>query len=460
MKSKTHYVCQSCGTSSARWLGRCVGCGEWNTLIEEAFESTHALSSKPTLKSPNPNPEIHALSEERESAPPASRIKTGMNELDRVLGGGLVPDSLVLVGGDPGIGKSTLLLQMAEGVARTTKAKIAYISGEESIDQIRSRALRLGVRKESQIFLASETLLETAMTVIEKVSPQIIVIDSLQTIASSNLESAPGSVSQVREIALRLMHLAKSQKVAVWLVGHVTKDGNIAGPKVVEHMVDTVLYFEGDGAHSYRILRAVKNRFGSIREMGVFEMQGEGLQEVTNPSSLFLSERAKPVAGTAVTASLEGTRPLLLEIQALVAASGLAMPRRTAVGMEQTRLSMLTAVLERHMGLNLSEKDVFLNVAGGFRLNETACDLAIAAAVWSSAKDVAIPSDTVFMGELGLTGEVRKIPQIETRLREALKLGFKKAIIPKNAWPKDLSKSEMVWAEIQSIRDLPSILRP
>ncbi|MGE0615132.1 MAG: DNA repair protein RadA, partial [Bacteriovoracia bacterium] len=446
----TFYSCKSCGYSSAKWLGRCAGCGEWNTLVEErsggavdAKEMAGTLSAMREefrevgrkadtrgglgASSHGAEPWVPLYSEGTETEAHAqARIATGLGELDRVLGGGLVPGSFVLLGGDPGIGKSTLLLQMAKGIG----AKVLYVSGEESIEQIRGRAHRLGVSKSQRIFLAAETQLEKAFASVKELEPDVLIMDSLQTFASAYLESAPGSVSQVREIAARLMTLAKTANISVWLVGHVTKDGSIAGPKVVEHMVDTVLYFEGDEGQNYRLIRAVKNRFGSARELGVFEMDGEGLREVTNPSSLFLSERRDPVAGTAITACLEGTRPLLVELQALVSQSILALPRRTSVGLEGNRLSLLSAILERHMKLSLADKDLFFNVAGGLRLDEPACDLAAAAAIWSSLTEKALPSGWVWIGEVGLTGEVRRVSQPELRVTEAMKLGFKAAVIP------------------------------
>ena len=379
----------------------------------------------------------------KKNQPHLRRLSTGMNELDRVLGGGLVPDSFVLLGGDPGIGKSTLLLQMAKGIReRHPDLRILYVSGEESVDQIRGRAHRLGVEGKGHIFLAAETQLERVFATIKEIKPHVIVMDSLQTFSSGFLESAPGSVSQVREVASRLMALAKTAGIAIWLVGHVTKEGSIAGPKVVEHMVDTVLYFEAEGGQTYRLLRTVKNRFGSSRELGVFEMDGEGLREIANPSSLFLSERKEAVAGTAVSASVEGSRPLLVELQALVAPTHLALPRRTSVGMDGARISLLAAILEKHMKLSLAEEDLFFNVAGGLRLTEPACDLAAAAAIWSSAQDHAIPIDWIFIGELGLTGEVRRVAQSDVRIDEAKKLGFKTVVLPKSTPKSILDKYE------------------
>lgn len=399
--------------------------------------------------------------------PPAGqqlkRLNTGLSELNRVLGGGLVPDSFTLLGGDPGIGKSTLLLQMAKGLSEqsrtaTTPLKLLYVSGEESIDQIRGRAFRLGVRSTGQIFLMAETQLEKVFASLKELKPDIVIMDSLQTFSSGFLESAPGSVSQVREVASRLMTLAKTAGIAVILVGHVTKDGNIAGPKVVEHIVDTVLYFEGDGGQSYRLLRTVKNRFGSSRELGVFEMEGEGLREVTNPSALFLSERSSPVSGTAVAASVEGSRPILVELQALVAPSPLAQPRRTAVGMDGARIALIAAILERHVKVSLAQKDLFFNVSGGLRLSEPACDLAAAAAIWSSAVSAAVPQNWVMLGELGLTGEVRRVSQPEARLEEAKKLGFQAAVLPKSVMERVGRFSGMKLYPVSRIEDLAQIL--
>lgn len=473
MKIKTQYVCQSCGYSASKWLGRCPGCEAWNTLVEEKTSpqssreaALEAAGLHGTLLSSGRQPWV-ALDPDAPDADDATdssssrggkaqaRLATGMAELDRVLGGGLVPDSFVLLGGDPGIGKSTLLLQMARGLQKDLR--ILYVSGEESVDQIRGRAHRLGVEGKGRIFLAAETLLENVFATVKELKPHIVLMDSLQTFSSGMLESAPGSVSQVREVATRLMALAKSSGICVWLVGHVTKDGNIAGPKVVEHMVDTVLYFEAESGQSYRLLRAVKNRFGSSRELGVFEMDGEGLREVSNPSMLFLAERKEPVAGTAVAASLEGSRPILAELQALVAPTALAVPRRTAVGVDGARVSLIAAILERHMRLSLAQNDLFFNVAGGLRLSEPACDLAAAAAIWSSAMDRAIPNGWIFIGELGLTGEVRRVSQLDSRIEEAKKLGFKTVVLPRNSAEKLSKYSGLQLIALERIEELPRI---
>ena len=455
MKIKTQYACQNCGFVTSKWLGKCPSCDSWNSLIEEKTQALKAAEGslaelRAHLKQGVSHAELLDPSQESgaEQAVQA-RFSTGISELDRVLGGGLVKDSFCLLGGDPGIGKSTILLQMAQGLLKSqSELRVLYVSGEESLDQIRGRAKRLGVQGGQRVWLAAETQLERVFDLVQEVKPDVVILDSLQTFASAQLESAPGSVSQVREVAARLMTLAKTSGINVWLVGHVTKDGNIAGPKVVEHMVDTVLYFEGDGGYSYRLLRTVKNRFGSTRELGVFEMDSEGLREVKNPSSLFLSERKQAVPGTAVAASLEGSRPLLIELQALVVPSGLAVPRRTAVGIDQTRVALIAAILERHVRLSLSQQDLFFNVAGGMRLSEPACDLAAAAAIWSSANEVAVPSDWIFIGELGLTGEVRKVSQTDARVSEAKKLGFSTVVLPEGT-------SKHLFEKIEGMRTLP-----
>lgn len=486
MKKKTQYCCQSCGYICPRWLGRCPGCEAWNSLVEErpvdvAATAKGSLASlrdefKATREQALESASMHgalmstgsdwvALEAEdsedsKEPAKHLRRLKTGLEELDRVLGGGLVPDSFTLLGGEPGIGKSTILLQMAKGLSeRNPDLKMLYVSGEESVDQIRARAHRLGVRSKGQIFLAGETQLERVFAHVKELKPDVLVIDSLQTFSSGFLESAPGSVSQVREVTARLMALAKTAGISVWLVGHVTKEGSIAGPKMVEHMVDTVLYFESEGGQSYRLLRAVKNRFGSSRELGVFEMDSEGLREVPNPSALFLSERKEALSGVAVAASLNGTRPLLVELQALVAPSSLASPRRTSVGMDGNRIALLAAILERHMRLPLAKEDLFFNVAGGLRLSEPACDLAASAAIWSSLEEQAFPNDWAFIGEVGLTGEVRRVNQADLRIEEAKKLGFGTIVVPAGTSKEILSKAKGITVRtISKIEELPGLL--
>ncbi|MBS1962627.1 MAG: DNA repair protein RadA [Bdellovibrionales bacterium] len=469
MKVKTQYVCQNCGFTTAKWLGRCPTCESWNTFAEEKEDKSAPETSAGSIASVRDDfKEFKALGkrtadivalDDVESKSAKRRIATGMAELDRTLGGGLVPDAFTLLGGDPGIGKSTLLLQLAKGVlAENPELKILYVSGEESLDQIAARAKRMGVEGGGRIFLAAETSLERVFANVLELKPNILFMDSLQTFSTAYSQSAPGSVSQVREITTRLMTLAKTAGVAVWLVGHVTKEGAIAGPKTVEHMVDTVLYFEGEGTQSYRLLRTVKNRFGSTNELGVFEMDSDGLKEVRNPSSLFLSERKESVSGVAITASLEGSRPLLVELQSLVVPSGLAVPRRTAVGIDGARLSILAAILERHMGLALMQKDLFFNVSGGLRISEPAVDLAAAAAIWSSMEEVSLPGDWLFLGELALTGEVRRAPQMDVRIAEAKKLGFSTAVVPENTPKKVLAGAGLRVLTISRVRELAKLL--
>jgi len=415
------FTCTACGAVHRKWAGRCDACGAWNSIIEEAPLS--AGPKGPTLKGRS-----ITLSDLSTAEPPPPRIASGLSELDRVLGGGLVPASAILVGGDPGIGKSTLLLQATAAYARRGLSCL-YISGEEASAQVRMRAARLGL-SDAPVKLAAETSLRDILTTLDAERPGLAIIDSIQTMWLDSVEAAPGSVSQVRAAAHELVTFAKRRGVAVILVGHVTKDGQIAGPRVVEHMVDCVLYFEGERGHQFRILRAVKNRFGPADEIGVFEMTGAGLSEVTNPSALFLSERGAPTAGSAVFAGIEGTRPVLTEIQALVAPSPLGTPRRTVVGLDSGRLSTILAVLEARCGIPFAGLDVFLNVAGGLRVTEPAADVAVAAALLSAREDVAIPPDTVLFGEISLSGALRPVGQTENRLKEASKLGFSRAIAP------------------------------
>jgi DNA repair protein RadA/Sms len=421
LKTKTFYTCQNCGCQSPKWLGKCPDCNSWNTMVEEvALKSGQGDATSFPATAPVPICEVAGEAEKR--------ISCGISEFDRVLGGGLVAGSLVLIGGDPGIGKSTLLLQATNHLARSV-GSILYVSGEESAQQIRMRGSRMGVDA-AALYILTETALEKIVTHVHRLKPKALVIDSIQTMFTSSIESAPGSVSQVRETAGRFMVLAKGSGIPVFLVGHVTKDGAIAGPRVLEHMVDTVLYFEGDAGHPFRILRAVKNRFGSTNEIGVFEMKEGGLCEVKNPSELFLSERPLGVSGSVVVATLEGSRPLLVELQALVSASPLGMPRRTTIGVDHNRLALLVAVLEKKVGLHLGGHDIFLNVAGGVKLNEPAADLGMVIAVASSHLDKVIDPQTLLLGEVGLAGEVRGITQPEMRVREAAKLGFSRCILP------------------------------
>ena len=427
-KPSTIFSCQNCGAQSPKWLGRCPECGQWNTFLEE----TAAEEVKPTRSTmaptanftPTPLPDI--------SSDASEHRPVGIGELDRVLGGGLVPGSVTLIGGDPGIGKSTIVMQAFGAIAKgTAPSKVLYISGEESAPQIKMRAERLGINH-AGIFVITENCLERLLEEIKKLKPSVIAVDSIQTIYSNNITSAPGTVSQVRESAGQLLYYSKANATATILVGHVTKDGSLAGPKVLEHMVDTVLYFEGERGHPFRLLRAVKNRFGSTNEIGVFEMTGAGLKEVLNPSSLFLAERPEGASGSVVVASLEGSRPVLVELQALVSPSGFAQPRRTAIGLDSGRVALLVAVLEKVVGFNLHDQDIFLNVAGGLKVNEPAVDLGTISAIASSFKMKPVDPHTLILGEVGLTGEVRAVAGIEMRLAEAFKMGFHRCVLPKS----------------------------
>src|SRR5437763_9339634 len=422
------FVCQNCGAAYGRWQGKCDACGEWNTIAEESA----ATARPPQPGRPPRKGRLFALEPLAGEAHEAPRLASGVAEFDRVTGGGFVRGSALLLGGDPGIGKSTLLIQVAATLARG-QHRAAYISGEEAVAQLRLRAERLGLAG-SRVELAAETAVEDIVATLgQGETPRLVIIDSIQTMWTDMVESAPGTVTQVRASAQLLIRFAKRSGAAVMLVGHVTKDGQIAGPRVVEHMVDAVLSFEGEGSHQFRILRAVKNRFGPTDEIGVFEMTGAGLQEVPNPSELFLSERDLGSPGTVVFAGIEGTRPLLVEIQALVAPTSLGTPRRAVVGWDPSRLSMVLAVLEAHCGVRLSGHDVYLNVAGGLRINEPAADLAAAAALVSSLANAPLPADAVYFGEVSLSGAVRPVAQAAARLKEAQKLGFARAIVPEAA---------------------------
>lgn len=426
-KQKTKFYCQDCGYESIKWLGKCPGCGAWNTFVEEIQKvvKTQGIGSSLFQTKEKPQPIINIESS------PEPRVITENRELNRVLGGGFVPGSLILVGGDPGIGKSTLLLQTSHSLAKSGQ-KVLYISGEESVKQTRLRADRLNAMS-PLLYVLCETNLESIEEAIREVEPDFMVMDSIQTVYHPSVTSAPGTVSQVRECTGHFMRIAKTKGIATVLVGHVTKEGTIAGPRMLEHMVDSVLYFEGERHHSYRVLRAVKNRFGSTNEIGIFEMQETGLTEVHNPSELFLSERPLGVAGSTVVASMEGTRPVLVEIQALVSMTNFPSPRRMATGIDYNRLSLIIAVLEKRVGLFLQNQDAYLNVAGGVRLDEPAVDLAAAISIASSFKEQATqPFDVVF-GEVGLTGEVRGVSRVEQRVNEAQKLGFKRVIMPEKS---------------------------
>lgn len=452
--ARASFVCQNCGATATRWAGKCIACGDWNTLVEET-DAAPAPGSGLDRASRGRVVVLETLLGESEEAP---RIPTGMPELDRVTGGGLVPGSALLIGGEPGIGKSTLLLQLAASIGKSGRRAI-YFSGEEATAQIRLRAARLGYA-EAPVALASETNLANIMaTLADGKRPDLVVVDSIQTLWADALDAAPGTVSQVRAATQSLVRFAKQSGCALLLVGHVTKEGQIAGPKVIEHMVDTVLYFEGDRGHPFRILRAVKNRFGATDEIGVFEMAGGGLREVANPSELFLGERDAHAPGAAVFAGVEGTRPVLVEIQALVAPSALGTPRRAVVGWDTNRLSMLLAVLDARCGVSLAQHDVYLNVAGGLRIAEPAADLAVAAALLSSFSGAVLPADHVYFGEISLSGAVRAAGHMTTRLKEAHKLGFKCAVIPASGDVED-GAARMALTRLAHLKDLAESTTP
>ena len=423
MKTKTIFVCSNCGYESSKWLGKCPSCNEWNSFYEEKDVTKSGTKDKRKERS-------EAIQLNKVEKKETSRIKTGIEELDRVLGGGFVYGSLTLLGGEPGIGKSTLILQICENIK--VDGKILYISGEESAEQIKIRADRLNINRDDIMFL-SETDIDNVEASIEKLEPKFVIIDSIQTMYSEDISSTSGSVSQVREVTARIMKMCKQKSVTTIIIGHVTKDGNIAGPRVLEHMVDTVLYLEGERYFSYRILRGVKNRFGSTNEIGMFEMQNEGLVEIKDPSSVLISNKDNANAtGTIVVVSMEGTRPLLIELQALVTQSVFGMPRRNAIGIDYNRLTLLAAVLEKRARVTLGNQDIYLNIAGGIKVNEPAIDLGICLATISSLKNVNIDSGIIAIGEVGLTGEVRSVNMIEKRIREAEKLGYKTCIIPES----------------------------
>ena len=427
-KTKTKFVCQNCDYSSPRYLGRCPNCGEWNTMVEEVITPAAAKpqSTRTTVTGEHSKPQL--MNEIKHTT--EMRVKTQMHELNRVLGGGIVPGSLILIGGDPGIGKSTLLLQVS-GQLSATGGKVLYVSGEESASQIKMRADRLVVNSD-HLYLYPETDMASIRANIEEMQPDYVVIDSVQTMQAPGIESAIGSVSQIRAVTGELMQIAKTNGITIFVVGHVTKGGAIAGPKILEHMVDTVLYFEGDLHHTYRILRAVKNRFGSTNELGIFEMREGGLYEVANPSEIFLEERLKDATGSAIVVSMEGTRPILVEVQALISPSVFGNAQRTSSGLDRNRVALLMAVLEKRANLMLQNQDAFLKAAGGVKLDEPAIDLAIAMSIASSYRDTATEPSDCFVGEVGLTGEIRRVSRIESRVAEAKKLGFKRIFVPKN----------------------------
>ena len=427
-KNKTEYSCTACGALHSKWQGQCTDCGEWNTLEEQVIVAAQhpAMHGQVNTVAQSSSLDDIVLTDEH-------RTHTQIGELDRVLGGGIVAGSVILIGGDPGIGKSTLLLQTLANLSHSLPT--LYVSGEESLQQVSMRAQRLNVSREG-LRLLTETCVERIINIAQKEQPQVVVIDSIQTVFTETLESAPGSVSQVREAAARLVRFAKQYNTALLIVGHVTKEGQLAGPRVLEHMVDTVLYFEGDSGSRFRIIRAIKNRFGAVNELGVFAMSDKGLKAVSNPSSIFLSRHEEPVPGGVITVAREGTRPLLIEVQALVAESHMGQPRRVTLGLEQNRLSMLLAVVHRHGGLALFDQDVFVNAVGGVKVSETAADAAMVMAALSSFKNRPISNDLIVFGEIGLAGEIRPVPNGEERLNEAAKHGFKTALVPAANCPK------------------------
>lgn len=442
-KNRSIYVCQSCAFESPRWAGKCPNCGAWNSFVEELAPKTGRTAraaGKHRTAEPVPLSDVEAAAE--------PRMAVGIPEFDRVLGGGIVPGSVVLVGGDPGIGKSTLMMQMASSLGGCTTL---YITGEESVSQIKLRVQRLAVKPPESLLLLAETNLEVIQGVLERSLPDLLIVDSIQTMYRPELESAPGTVSQVREATGLFMRIAKTKGVPVFLVGHVTKEGVIAGPKVVEHMVDTVLQFEGERHHAYRILRAMKNRFGSTNEIGIFEMHDGGLREVANPSEVFLAERSSGASGSAVVASMEGTRPLLVEVQALVAPASYGVPQRSSTGFDPRRLQMLLAVLEKRVGLHVGQYDVFVNVAGGVRVDEPAVDLGMAVSIVSSLRDIPVDPVAVAIGEIGLGGEIRTVSQVEKRVAEAAKLGFTRCILPRNNARAMAPRGGIELVEIQTV---------
>jgi len=445
-KIKTIFFCQNCGHQSPKWLGRCPSCGEWNQFVEEEIRKIDPEDPFQIGFNGVPLP-IDAIELDDKE-----RIEIGIAEIDRVLGGGIVKGSSVLVGGDPGIGKSTLLLQISQNLARKG-LKVLYISGEESARQIKLRGRRVGASSKN-LLIYVEISLEAILRQIEEIKPEVVVVDSIQTIYSSKFSSAPGSVGQVRESSGRLILLSKKTGIPIFLIGHVTKDGAIAGPKVLEHMVDAVLYFQGDSGHAFRIIRGVKNRYGPTNEIGVFEMRENGLSEVSNPSALFLSERPEGAAGSIVVPSMEGTRPILVEIQSLVSETSFGMPRRTTIGVDHNRVSLLVAVLDKICGLHIVNHDIFINVAGGVKLNEPAIDLGIVSSIVSSFLGRPIDAGTVVCGEVGLTGEVRGVGQMEARIKEAAKMGFDRCILPKARVSDILPETDMALIRISNLKEL------
>lgn len=449
-KIKTKYVCQNCGYENPKWLGKCPECLQWNTFVEELEEKSviknHTKVSSLLNNSSKPVSigSITSINDER--------FSTSIPELDRVLGGGLIPGTMVLVGGDPGIGKSTLLLQVSNNLANSRK-KVLYISGEESENQIKNRAKRLDVDSEN-LYIYTENNLSLIEAQVDEFKPDIIIVDSVQTMLNPEINSAPGTVSQIKEVTSKFMKISKTKDITSFIVGHVTKEGSLAGPKLLEHMVDTVLYFEGERYNTYRLLRAVKNRFGSTNELGVFEMKSKGLVELENPSKVLISEKPKDVSGSVIVSTVEGTRSMLLELQSLVAPTNFGYPRRTTTGVDSNRVALILAVLEKVVGMQIQNHDVFINIVGGLKINEPSMDLGIALSIASSFRNIAISSDVVVTGELGLTGEIRTVSFIEKRIIECQKLGFKKIIIPKGNYLKELEKeySDITIVPISNLR--------
>ena len=451
-KTKSVYVCQNCGVSSPKWIGRCPSCGEWNSFVEEIVNKEPAIKTQiagfeTTVQKPVLITDVETTVE--------SRIDTNNNELNRVLGGGLVNGSLVLIGGEPGIGKSTLVLQV---VLNLKDKRTLYVSGEESVNQLKLRAERLKF-KNPDCYIVSETSLEHVFVHVQNVKPDLVIIDSIQTITTENIESSPGSVSQVRECTAALLKFCKTSAIPVLLIGHINKEGSIAGPKVLEHIVDTVLQFEGDQHYMYRILRPIKNRFGSTSELGIFEMQQSGLREVSNPSELLLTQNHEGLSGVAIASAIEGIRPFLIEVQSLVSSAAYGIPQRSSTGFDLRRLNMLLAVLEKRAGFKLSQKDVFMNLAGGIKVNDPAIDLAVISAILSSSLDLALETHVCMAGEVGLSGEIRPINRIEQRIHEAEKLGFKKMIIPNtNLKSLDLKKINIELIQVRKVEEAFRVL--
>lgn len=448
VKTKTIFVCQECGAQTPRWMGKCPSCESWNSLVEETAAASAGISHKGIVFKESP------MSLTEVTVDDSLRLKTGIDEFDRVMGGGITPGSVVLIGGDPGIGKSTLALQIACRLSGQG-SRVLYVSGEESVKQAKIRADRLGTKATDSLYIVNQVDLDAITGYIEKMKPDAVIIDSIQVVYHPEMGSSPGSVSQVRECASILTHLAKTKGMTLFIIGHVTKEGMLAGPRVLEHIVDTVLYFEGERYSTYRILRTTKNRFGSTNEIGVFEMASGGLMEVSNPSEIFLSERSKTVSGSVVTAILEGTRPFLVEIQGLVSRSAFGVIRQKTQGFDANRLALLSAVLEKRLGLNLQDKDIFLNVAGGVRVMDPAADLAVCIAVASALLDKPVPADTVILGEVGLSSEVRSASQPAVRVNEARRLGFKRCLLPRNNLKAkdDFQSSELEIIPVATVRD-------